>query len=104
MCLPDHRYYYSINEVQKIFEAQGYKTMEKKTLQTGRLIPDLKGALYNQTRENLSIFRHIFPQIESDLEQLKTQTNLIQAIEKKIEQLNLGTESYLVFTKQDQTE
>jgi len=97
--LPDHRFYYSLNEVEQIAAQYGYCVKEKRTIQKGRLLLDLRSAHYNRFRDNLDLFKSTIGELEAELAKLDGNRNLIHKIESDIEALCLGTEAYLVLER-----
>ena len=97
--LPDHRFYYSISEVQKLASQYDYTVIQKDTIQEGRLIWDLHSAYYNRLRGSLELFKAVFPGLETELAEFKNDRATVEKIEKEIEELGLGTEAYLVLEK-----
>mgnify|MGYP003342891355 FL=1 len=57
--LPQHRFYYSLDQVKKIFIKQGFEILEAKTLEKNRFADNLRQCLYNLFREDLGLYKQV---------------------------------------------
>lgn len=91
--LPHHRFYYRLHEVETLFKNNGYEILESKTLEHSRFAWNIQQVLYNQFREDLSLFQKVFT---DQLEGLKSDLKEgVGNIEKWIEELGLGSEALI---------
>ena len=95
--LPDHRFYYSLNEVAKICESYGYEVLQARTIQIDRLKDDVRSCMYNHLRGNLNHFKTAYPDLLQKLEAMPEKAQ--RTIETAIEKQGLGTEAYLLARK-----
>jgi cyclopropane fatty-acyl-phospholipid synthase-like methyltransferase len=91
--LPHHRFYYRLGEVRALFEKAGYEVLETRTLEQSRFAWNARQALYNEFREDLELFRRVFPDQQEKLKR-KLDEGVTQ-LETWIESQDLGSEGLL---------
>ena len=100
--LPQNRFYYSLEQVKKIFIKQGFEILEARTLEKNRFADNLRQCLYNLLREDLGLFKQVIESLSNSLE-IKIKGENIRDIEHYIEAMDLGSEGLIQARKVKKT-